>query len=459
MTNYRTMRHRLSVDPRSLVVLLNDYRSANAALLSEVVAELQLDGLALRVVPVGDAVDLSQAVERVVAKGGAQAVLLHGLEDRRPEELEELLSATNFRRAALTGQGLPVVVLMTGATWQTLVRRAPDLLRWVDGPVDLSPRALELRNVDSPEPERQALPGPTRHRRSATDVAEARVHLIRLSDLDPSSMTDADREALEVRAVHWPSMPADGPTPRIVVSPQGSGRTTWLRELERELSRRGETVVRYDDEAPWPGEWHAGSAPWLLLDALDGRPDKQATAFFDHAIRAGRVVAVTSLAQGLAWSTRWSSSERPAHLELFGPGVLEPTSREWLRDVLARRVDRAGLEFDEVFDGRADLERLLDTAEGRVKRLLRMTRDALSKAAGLPVTRRDVERAIGVEQRKLRSNRSASEDRALSELGRHDFGLDPDVDPRWLTWIDAGLLVLERNGETGALMVRRDLLE
>ncbi len=410
--------------------------------------------------------DLPDAIA-VAAAGGDRrpdVVVLYALEDLPPGRREDFLRRSNFHRDALAELDVSVVVLLTRTVWGWIGSNAPDLARWVDGPVVLAEEASG-----------DALAG-TRQLQSRLDAGRPS-EPEEWADLDEIRGTRPVERLVELVRAN-PSAGAYG-----LVGPPGSGRSHTLWRTAEALAETGLVIPVIADGlsepdglsemkavAPWadlyrmvlralwsaaePQELERSVAPWdqarALLERQDAAPERLVAAIRD--VRAsleaqqecpifllidGREPFSGGPARGLSGLSPFLLTLPPS--VLFGDGegadledrlsldylpplpVLDRNGRTDPASVravseLVRR--RSGVELSELFSRAGDAERFAVLSAGIPGNTFRLLRECLTRAEGLPLSRALIDRVGEEELVALRRSLRPDDLEALERVRR-----------------------------------------
>ncbi|MCP4654260.1 MAG: hypothetical protein GY856_02455 [bacterium] len=403
--------------------------------------------------------DLPDAIDLAVAGGKRRpdVVVLYGLEDQSVEVREDFLRRSNFHRDALAEKNVSTVLLLTRTLWRWLANHAPDLARWVNGPIPL-PAETEV-DVE---------PGVLTQLHSRFEAARP---------AEPEEWVDLDElrgarpvERLVELVKQDPAAGAYG-----LVGPPGSGKSATLRRMAEALSDAGiaspvvaECLAEETDPSPSPADllrktvlrafWSSAEPsgteppedePWIearnLLQEIEGAPaavlesrrehlrtliDDLRTALdargerplfllidgseslLDRTLPGSQneelsrcVSELSPLVLTLPPSVLFSADETPLkyrlNLDYLPPvrvvdrdGRPNPAGVKAISELIRLR---SGLELSELFASTADAERLAVLSAGNPGSVFRMLRNGLGKAEGLPLSRALIDR-VGEEE-------------------------------------------------------------
>ncbi len=404
--------------------------------------------------------DLPDAVA-VAAAGGERrpdVVVLYALEDLPAERREDFLRRSNLHRDALAELEVSVVVLLTRTVWGWIGNNAPDLSRWVDGPVVLPEEA----------PDDGAL-AVTRRLQSRLEAGRPSEPEERV-DLDSVRGTRPVGRLVELVKSN-PSSGAYG-----LVGPPGCGKSDTLRRMAQALSAAGLVfpVVAdclYEPEGPKRARLHKAVLRALMSAAEPEELERpQTRKAWDQAralLRQEQLPTAYGKTIGPLRAALQAHRRRPLFLlidgseaifegsirelcglsrflltlppsVLFAGGEAAPVHRlnldylppipvldragetdsESIRAVEALVRRRSGVALSELFSRTDDAQRFAVLSAGNPGQVFSLLRQCLAQAEGLPLSRALIDRVAEEQLVSLRRALRPDDLEALAEVRR-----------------------------------------
>ncbi len=413
--------------------------------------------------------DLTDAIA-VAAAGGDRrpdVVVLYALEDLPAERRQDFLRRSNFHRDTLVELEVSVIVLLTRTVWGWIGNNAPDLARWVDGPVLLAEGA--------PSDDALALTSRPQSRLDAGRPSEPEEWV----DLDEIRGSRPVERLVELVRSN-PSAGAYG-----LVGPPGCGKSHTLRRMAEALAETGlvapvvadglsetgglsattsprtglyRAVLRALLSAAEPEELECSAEPWdrarALLERQDAVPERLVAAIRDvrASLQARRERPIFLLidsrkpfsagpARDLSVLSPFLLTLPPSVLFADGGGAVSEyrlehhlnldylppipvLDRDGRADPAAVRAvselvrRRSGVELSELFARADDAERFAVLSAGSPGQVFSLLRQCMAKAEGLPLSRALIDRVAEDELVSLRRSLRPGDLEALKGVRR-----------------------------------------